>query len=279
MGRFSDYLLISDFDLTLTGHDDRVPQANVDALKAWIAEGGAFSVATGRSLMMAWRRVRDLPRNEPLITFNGAFCSEPNTGETVFSFPMPESYKALLAPILAERPDLSVELQGLEGHYVYHIDKNRAQYLDSHGVTTFRCPLEEVKSEILKFSIYAPGDLLFGADYESETARYFRALSQSFNAQGAGQFEAVNSRPNMVEVQSARCSKGKTARALADRLGRKYLVAVGDSENDLSMIEAADFGFTPSDGDPSFAARGIAQAAPCGEGTVADVIARMREMV
>ena len=53
MGRFSDYLLISDFDLTLTGHDDRVPQANVDALKAWIAEGGAFSVATGRSLMMA----------------------------------------------------------------------------------------------------------------------------------------------------------------------------------------------------------------------------------
>src|SRR5699024_2784542 len=113
MGRFSDYLLISDFDLTLTGHDDRVPQANVDALKAWIAEGGAFSVATGRSLMMAWRRVRDIPRNARLITFNGAFCSEPTTGETVFSFPMPESYKELLAPILAERPDLSVELQGL----------------------------------------------------------------------------------------------------------------------------------------------------------------------
>ena len=123
MGRFSDYLLISDFDLTLTGHDDRVPQANVDALKEWIAEGGAFSVATGRSLMMAWRRVRDLPRNAPLITFNGAFCSEPTTGETVFSFPMPESYKALLAPILAERPDLSVELQGLEGHYVYQIGR------------------------------------------------------------------------------------------------------------------------------------------------------------
>lgn len=279
MGRFSDYLLISDFDLTLTDHDDRVPQANLDALKVWIAEGGAFSVATGRSLMMAWRRVRDLPRNAPLITFNGAFCSEPTTGETVFSFPMPKSYQALLAPIMAEHPDLSVELQGLEGHYVYHINDNRAHYLAAHGVTTFCRPLEAVESEILKFSIYAPGDLLFGADYESETAHFFRQLAQLFNLQGAGQFDAVNSRPNMVEVQSACCSKGKTARALAERLGKKYLVAVGDSENDLSMIEAADFGFAPSDGDPSFAARGIAQAAPCGEGAVADVIARMREMV
>ena len=104
MGRFSDYLLISDFDLTLTGHDDRVPQANVDALKAWIAEGGAFSVATGRSLMMAWRRVRDLPRNAPLITFNGAFCSEPTTGETVFSFPCPNRIRNFSHPFWLSAP-------------------------------------------------------------------------------------------------------------------------------------------------------------------------------
>ena len=53
MGIFTDYLLVSDFDLTLTNAEDRVPEANLRALAYFMEQGGAFTVATGRSLPMA----------------------------------------------------------------------------------------------------------------------------------------------------------------------------------------------------------------------------------
>ena len=53
------------------------------------------------------------------------------------------------------------------------------------------------------------------------------------------------------------------------RLGRKILICVGDAENDVSMLEGADYAFCPSDGP---VANRFANVCPCGDGAVADVI-------
>ena len=108
---FSDYLLVSDFDLTLTNAADRVPEVNLRALAYFMEQGGAFTVATGRSLPMAWGRLRDFPRNAPLITFNGAMCSEPAAGEVYWSQPLPDDFPALLRPIQESHPGTCLGLQ------------------------------------------------------------------------------------------------------------------------------------------------------------------------
>ena len=100
----------------------------------------------------------------------------------------------------------------------------------------------------------------------------FEVLAQDIRKAGEGRYDAVNSRPGMVEIQSAACSKGKSARRLAKLLGRRILVCVGDSQNDLSMLREADLPFLTGDGDPALAALGIPQVCPCGEGAVAGVI-------
>ena len=127
MGIFSDYLLVSDFDLTITDQEDRVPPANLQAVADFVAQGGAFTVATGRSVPMALSRLRDFPRTAPLITFNGAVCSEPTTGECLWSEPLPADYVDLFRPYQSQDGPYCLELQALEGHYVFHHDDHREQ--------------------------------------------------------------------------------------------------------------------------------------------------------
>lgn len=276
MGIFSDYLLVSDFDLTITDTEDRVPSANPAAVEAFMAQGGAFTVATGRSLPMALSRLRDFPRNAPLITFNGAVCSEPRTGEVLWSQPLPDDFPALLRPIQEALPDACLELQTIQGHYVFHEDPDRDRYLTLQQVPQLPGDWDALTGPVYKASFYTPGKRLFAVEYGSETARAFEALAQTIRTQGGGRYDAVNSRPGMVEIQSAACSKGKSARRLARRLGRRILVCVGDSQNDQSMLAEADLPFLTGDGDPAMAALGIPQVCPCGQGAVAAVIEALR---
>lgn len=275
MGIFSDYLLVSDFDLTLTNAEDRVPEANLRALAYFMEQGGAFTVATGRSLPMAWGRLRDFPRNAPLITFNGAMCSEPATGEIYWSQPLPDDFPALLRPIQESHPDTCLELQTPAGHYTFHDDADRDRYLAQQQVPIFPGDWESLDGPIYKASFYTPGKRLFAVEYGSDTAKAFEVLAQDIRKAGEGRYDAVNSRPGMVEIQSAACSKGKSARRLAKLLGRRILVCVGDSQNDLSMLREADLPFLTGDGDPALAALGIPQVCPCGEGAVAGVIEQL----
>ena len=81
--------------------------------------------------------------------------------------------------------------------------------------------------------------------------------------------EVFRAAPRIIDVHAKGVSKLRAARDLQAELGRKILVCVGDAENDLTMLEGADYAFCPSDG---VVAHRFANVCPCGEGAVADVI-------
>ena len=64
-------------------------------------------------------------------------------------------------------------------------------------------------------------------------------------------------------------SKIKAARKLQHRLGKKLLVCVGDAENDISMLDGADYAYVPAD---ALLKDRYETVCPCAEGAVADVI-------
>ena len=81
MGKFNGVLIASDYDNTLVYTEnalkglepmpDLLPE-NREAIEYFMAQGGVFSVATGRALP-AFDTVREgLPMNGPTILFNGA---------------------------------------------------------------------------------------------------------------------------------------------------------------------------------------------------------------
>ena len=75
--------------------------------------------------------------------------------------------------------------------------------------------------------------------------------------------------PRILDIQAKGVSKGNAALALKDRLNKKILVAIGDAENDISMLNAADYAFCPAD---AVVADRFPNVRDCGNAAIADVI-------
>ena len=50
MAKFSDVLLTSDYDRTLTAPDASIPEKNLEAIRYFMENGGAFTINTGRTV-------------------------------------------------------------------------------------------------------------------------------------------------------------------------------------------------------------------------------------
>ena len=119
MGIFSDVLLTVDFDRTLTGPDSMIPQRNLEAIRYFIDNGGAFTVNTGRSLPMT-KVFRDIvPVSAPLLLYNGAAAYDTATGEILDAALIPLEQGTTIRRIMAQFPDMTVEIQGLDAHYIF----------------------------------------------------------------------------------------------------------------------------------------------------------------
>ena len=68
---FSDVLLTVDYDRTLTAPDSTIPARNLEAIRWFMENGGAFTVNTGRSLPMVHSFKENIPMNAPLLIYNG----------------------------------------------------------------------------------------------------------------------------------------------------------------------------------------------------------------
>ena len=87
----------------------------------------------------------------------------------------------------------------------------------------------------------------------------------------AGKVVVFRAAPRIIDVHAQGVSKARSARELKEQLGRKILVCVGDADNDVQMLQEADFAFVPADAILKYR---FPNVCPCGEGAVADVIYR-----
>ena len=75
--------------------------------------------------------------------------------------------------------------------------------------------------------------------------------------------------PRILNIHAKGVSKLAAARRLQETLGKKLLIAIGDAQNDVAMLDGADYAFCPADG-------AVADRYPnvcvCDEGAIADVI-------
>lgn len=280
MSIFSNVLLASDFDHTLTDTDGKIPQENLRAIREFTAEGGAFTVNSGRSIPMFRKKAADVPTNAPCLLYNGAACYDyatetllqaellPDIGDVLRRLPVPENV-------------VRIELQGQFTHYVVGRDLQRDEYLKESGVPFTYISLDEMPSEpLLKAGIYG---IIKKHRYEkhsqvdAEELARFNALEDFLCENSGGRYCVSHSMPRILEIYSSRCSKGLAARRLARELGREILVCVGDAPNDLPMLQEADYAFCPADCDPAL--HNFPLVAPCAEGSIADVIARLRTLI
>lgn len=272
MADFSDVLLTVDYDRTLTAPDSTVPERNLEAIRFFIDNGGAFTVNTGRSLAMA-RSFRDtVPANAPLLLYNGSAAYDLENKELCFCHEIALDRETTVRQLHTLFPDLVVEVQGLEDHCIFREDPAWDAFNDYNLCARRHAKPGDDLGPFLKFSLYGQIRDVTVADLYRGSAEELRRMDkaeQLLRQTFGNTCEVFRAAPRIIDVHAKGVSKNRAARELQQKLGRKLLVCVGDGENDVTMLEGADFAFCPAD---AIVADRFENVCKCADGAVADVI-------
>ena len=251
MGKFTGLLLASDYDNTLTYTEEAlrlcqpmppVPDANQEAIRYFMSEGGIFSVATGRAKPAFERVAADVPMNGPTILFNGAAIYDfPQKKYLVTAF-LPDSVRQHVTEVVTALPQVAVEL--------YH-DDNTIHALNANDVTRRHMHITHAPSIEVDTMDDVPSPIS-KALCSTEEAHLPALLDFLASRPWYHDYEVVPSAVTLVELTAKGANKGGMVRRLAELLGirQENVACVGDHANDISMLNWAGMAFAPANALP-----------------------------
>ena len=267
---FSDILLTVDYDRTLTGVDSTIPQRNLDAIRYFTERGGSFTVNTGRSTATMGDLLHTIPVNAPFLLYNGSAAWE--NGKLTLVRPIEMDLWQTVGAVAEAFPELNLEIQGVDNHYLVNEKPEYVAYYDNIGWPHAPAIFGTDIGPFLKFSLFGQvrgsGVKDMFTATEEDLALFARA--EAFIREYCGdKVEIFRAAPRIIDVHAKGVSKINAARALQKRLGKKVLVCVGDAENDITMLDGADYAYCPADG---IVAGRYENVCKCDDGAIADVI-------
>ena len=272
MGIFSDVLLTVDFDRTMTAPDSSIPERNFEAIRYFMENGGAFTINTGRSVPMYNRLWNLVPVNAPLLLYNGSAAFDQASRTPFMTYQIDMDMQQVVRVLLEMFPDLTVEIQGVNAHYTFLPNQKWDDFCIHNQCPYALVPIDTDMGPFLKFTIY-------GEFHDNTVARLFESTPEEkarideaeaiLRTRYGDKVEIFRSATRLLDVHAKGVSKARAARDLQAKLGRKILVCAGDAENDIPMLQEADFSYCPADG---IVADRFENVCKCADGAVADVI-------
>ena len=267
---FSDVLLTVDFDRTLTGPDSTIPERNLEAIRWFTQNGGSFTVNTGRSISTFGKYMDLVPANAPFLLYNGSVFYQ--NGQVIRHYAIDLPLWETINVVTQTYPGLNVEIQGLDAHYIVKEDPSFvALYEKMQWHYTPAIPGDDL-GPFIKFAVFGQihnvslGDLYTATP---EELRQFQELGQFILERWGDQVDICYPAPRIIDIQAKGISKLRAARDLQKDLGKKILVCIGDADNDIPMLDGADYAYCPAD---AVVADRYITACNCAAGAVADVI-------
>ena len=242
--KYERFLLVSDLDGTLIAPDGGVSAENREAVARFTEGGGRFAVATGRPPINSRRYLAGVTVNSPSIFFNGAMLYDWQSGRCLQTCTLRGPlWRRFAAACCREFPSACIEVYTAEHCYVlsdpeYDDPRLKLEYRDYVHAELAAVQQEEW----LKFFLCAPREQLAAAE---------QLACQSGLGPDVGTH--FYSAENYLEFVGPQVSKGAMLKALRRMPGNegRLVVAAGDFPNDIAMLQQADCGVAPADGEAS----------------------------
>ena len=216
-------VIVSDMDGTLLNTDGRVPKANLDAINRFKQAGGRFTLASGRygkALDRLFPEFREYV-NAPAILCNGAQLCDVLTGEVI------REVRRSASEMMPMLYDFAERFPELEIHPIIKCGDS--------GKSIELCELNR-DDECMKVVTGAEPEVL------DRVREYFL---QNY----ANDWSESKSCKHLLEFLIPEATKGQTLSHLRDQIkntdGECKIIAVGDYENDIDMLLAADIAACP----------------------------------
>ncbi len=235
-------LVAIDVDDTLINHKLEISPENLQAIQATQAKGVRVMLATGRMHISAlpYAKQLALPPDEAILSYNGAMLRRIN-GELIAHIAVEyELAKAVIRYCQAENWTLNIYFE--DKLYVEQMNDNVEYYIRNANVDAI------VVGDLLEFIAENQKALskLLIVGTEAEIAQRFPIVTERFGAIA----QVTRSKSRYIELTHNQASKGITLANYAKSLGiaSAQVLAIGDSGNDLTMLQYAGIGVAMGNG-------------------------------
>ena len=218
----------SDFDGTLCDSDwntgvERYDAADIEAVRRYQESGGLFGICTGRPLTSVQESLAGIIDLDFYIV---------TTGAQVLAADLTPFLDKELGRELAE--ELHARYGGQDGMYTVVVTDGDFVSVDRpmSDRMGFAETIGDVAGRVLGVSFECMGD-----------EDWAHRIAADINERYAGVLAAFQNLGS-VDVVCAGCSKGEGARRAKEGLGVRLIAGIGDSYNDLALLEAADVAYT-----------------------------------
>ncbi len=227
-------LLALDLDGTIVSNLKDISESVKTAIRAAMDKGVIVTIATGRAHIMAKKFARQLNINAPIISYQGGMVKDYKTGALLLTRTTPGNLSRRVIKF-ARAKKLPMVLFTSQGIYTELPSDLMRETFARAGVEftivhNLLCSVNDNQLP-LKFLFVQP---------EAQ----IRALSQLLSREFGAQLNVHRTLATLVEMTPPEASKGAALQFLAHHLNipLEQTMAIGDEENDVSMLRVAGLG-------------------------------------
>jgi Cof subfamily protein (haloacid dehalogenase superfamily) len=239
-------LIALDLDGTLIHEGDRLPPANLEALRRAQELGVTIAISTGRPYVSADAIVARLGLHDtPLISYNGALIKMPGGGETLMEAYVPAGLAREVVELCVAR---RLQLHYYLGEIMYVPKLSKWSRIYCRRASMPATPIGDLR----RFDGEAPTKLLI-----CEPSGRIDELLPEMQERFRDRLYVTRSMAEYLEFLSLDASKGRSLVWLAGHCGVDIAetMGIGDQLNDLPLIQTAGIGVAmPSAGEEMKAA-------------------------
>ena len=248
MGRYDGILIMSDWDSTLAVNSV-VTEENCEAIRRFQAEGGLFTVCSGRNSTHFDKFRHFVVPNAPICAYNGALIVDTD-GRVLHESFLSEDVLCMARTVIENRlfPKMCIYTKENGGPIV--------------------CNFKDFCRNFDKYTEMHHYKLVFIGESEEQTL-----LGREYiNGILPDGYVALRSWPTGLEILRASATKDKALAFLRAYTGARLVIAAGDFENDAEMLAAADIGYAVANAVPITKASADRLTVSAAESAIARII-------
>ncbi len=265
-------LIATDLDGTLIPAGKPIPPDVLEALRQALAQGVPVVPASGRSLAAIPEEILSLPGLRYVISSNGAMIQDVQERKLLRQVLMAAPEAAKLLRMLVEEGVYSCVYCGNRIYNWQWLPEYLARYFPGRMPIFRQNPREDLAAflEEQGFGV----EKIFIAVHDPDKRRRIRDQIRHWP-----QVQITSSSDWNLEINRLGADKGSALAWLAARLGvpQEETAALGDNENDRSMLAFAGRSAAPESAEPEIRALAGETFPPCQEGGAAQWIRKLLE--
>lgn len=261
---YSDWLIVSDIDGTLNNKARKLPERNRKAIERFVANGGHFTLASGRNPQSMERHFKNLPiAGTPAVVINGAGVYDFEKQEMIHFSAMNDEAMHLAVKaakkfwmvdvIVVAKDIIYITGLGAFGKWFVVVDNLKHKHI----------------YDIAKVPKENWGKVIFSGDPVS-----ISRVKKFFERTNSSELTLMSSSVCSFEILAKNTHKGTAVLKLAETLGidKEHTGAIGDYFNDYDMLKTV--GVPACCGQAPDELKEISEfvACHCNNGAVADFI-------